>query len=223
MMNQPNKEQSFVLLDEAPTCYIPNLEVLPNTGRSNKIATVIMCQDLSQLTDGYGKEKADVLFSSCNNHFYGRVASSHTSEVLSKQFGKEDRTYVTKSSGKSLGLTVNQSKGTNETVQERDAMKPAQFLKLDVGQFAGIAVESNSDAFCFRFKPVDRTTVSSITLPDHQDDIYAYYNQVRKDIDEILGVVKEEPENTGNSPILNNTQTNSKAQEKSNIFDVFGD
>ncbi|EGX26703.1 hypothetical protein BSEG_04624, partial [Phocaeicola dorei 5_1_36/D4] len=54
LMNQPAKAPSFVLLDEAPTIFVPNLEVLPNTGRSNKVATVLMCQDLAQLTDGYG-------------------------------------------------------------------------------------------------------------------------------------------------------------------------
>ena len=38
---------------EATAIFVPNLEVLPNTGRSNKVATVLMCQDLAQLTDGY--------------------------------------------------------------------------------------------------------------------------------------------------------------------------
>lgn len=71
LMNQPGKAPSFVLLDEAPTIFIPHLETIPNTGRSNKIATVLMCQDLAQLADGYGDKKADVLFAACNSHFTG--------------------------------------------------------------------------------------------------------------------------------------------------------
>lgn len=99
-----------------------------------------MFQDLAQLTDGYGKEKADVLFASCNTHFYGRVSSSFTAERLSKQFGKEDKVYTTASKTRT-GFT--KSFGQSESVQERDAIKPADFLSLEVGQFAGIAVESN--------------------------------------------------------------------------------
>ena len=49
LMNQPAKAPSFVMLDEAPTVFVPNLEVLPNTGRSNKVATVLMCQTLRSL------------------------------------------------------------------------------------------------------------------------------------------------------------------------------
>lgn len=226
LMNQPNKHRSFVLLDEAPTVFIPNIEILPNTGRSNKIATVIMCQDLAQLHDGYGKEKADVLFASCNNHFYGRVASSHTREILSKQFGKEDRMYVTRSSGKSYGMSMSQSRSVNETVQERDAMKASEFLKLGVGQFVGIAVESNSDAFRFQFKQVNRLNYTPVTLPEYRTDIDSYYKQVRKDIDIILGVSKVETffnADSGTPAKLNHTQTNSKEYEKTNPFDIFGD
>ncbi|WP_255491384.1 type IV secretory system conjugative DNA transfer family protein [Dysgonomonas sp. ZJ279] len=188
LMNQPNKKESFVLLDEAPTVYIPNIEVLPNTGRSNKIATVIMCQDLSQLRDGYGKEKADVLFSACNNHFYGRVASSYTSEVLSKQFGKEDKTFISTSKGSSQGASFSKSSSQSESVQERDAIKPAEFLNLEVGQFAGIAVESNVNMFMKRFLPINRKSVSSLPFLNngHQDDIYTYYRNVRADIDHLL-------------------------------------
>lgn len=126
LMNQPDKHPSFVLLDEAPTVFIPNIEVLPNTGRSNKIATVIMCQDIAQLEDGYGREKADVLFASCNSHFYGRVASSKTAEILSKQFGKADKVYITSNEGRNtrkFGKTF----GRSETIQERDVIKPSEF------------------------------------------------------------------------------------------------
>ena len=38
LMNRPGKAPSFVMLDEAPTVFVPNLEVIPNTGRNNRIA-----------------------------------------------------------------------------------------------------------------------------------------------------------------------------------------
>ena len=76
--------------------FIPNIDVLPNMGRSNKISSVLMCQDIAQMRDMYDKEKSDVLFSACNNHFYGRVSSSITADILSRQFRKEDITFDTK-------------------------------------------------------------------------------------------------------------------------------
>lgn len=188
LMNQPQKHQSFVMLDEAPTVFIPNLEVIPNTGRSNKISTVIMCQDLSQLTDGYGKEKGDVLFSSCNNHFYGRVSSSHTSEILSRQFGKEDRTFFTNSTNKTDGIIFDKSssRGKSETIQERDIIRPNDFLKFPVGYFTGIVVESNQHTFKGKFDTVERGEIKQVPEASEIVDFMTYYKKVRNDINGII-------------------------------------
>ncbi len=192
LMNQPQKHQSFVMLDEAPTVFIPNLEVIPNTGRSNKISTVIMCQDLSQLTDGYGKEKGDVLFSSCNNHFYGRVSSSHTSEILSRQFGKEDRTFFTNSTNKTDGIIFDKSssQGKSETIQERDIIRPNDFLKFPVGYFTGIVVESNQHTFKGKFDTVERGELKQVPEAGEIVDFMTYYKKVRNDINGIINSEK---------------------------------
>jgi len=222
LMNQPEKHPSFVLLDEAPTVFIPNIEVLPNTGRSNQISTVIMCQDISQLTDGYGKEKADVLFAACNNHFYGRVASSQTSEILSKQFGKTDKTYVTQSTSRKTTQIIGSTSGQSESVQERDVMRSNEFLALQVGEFAGIAVESNQATFKTKFRRLNRPQ-ATMKLPANQGDVYVYYRQVRNDINALLGSSANVESQGGKSAKLNDTQTNSRHDEKGNVFDVFGD
>lgn len=154
LMNQPGKVPSFVMLDEAPTVFIPNLEVVPNTGRSNRIATVLMCQDLAQLADGYGDKKADVLFAACNSHFYGRVASSKTAEVFSRQFGKTDTVFTTQSENKGA-ISPFKSKGQSEGVQERDIYRPAVFMELEVGEFIGRTVESAAPVFHNHFRQVD--------------------------------------------------------------------
>lgn len=220
MMNQPHKHKSFVLLDEAPTVFIPNIEILPNTGRSNRISTVFMCQDLAQLTDGYGREKADVIFASCNNHFYGRVGSSKTSEILSKQFGKRDVTYVGESYSHKY-LNTDRSYSQSESVQERDIIKPAEFLEFGVGEFAGVTVESNATKFKEQFLPATRPPKAELPQANATGDIYGYYSQVRQDIDILLSPYIES-KSTGGA-IFNNTQTNSKKDEQKSVFDVFGD
>ena len=206
-MNQPDKHPSFVLLDEAPTVFIPNIEVLPNTGRSNKIATVIMCQDLAQLEDGYGREKADVLFASCNSHFYGRVASSKTAEILSKQFGKADKVYITANEGRNtrkFGKTV----GRSETIQERDVIKPSEFLNLQVGEFAGLAVESNKPTFRSRFKQAQRPQPAVLDKPSFSGSVSDYYKQVRYDINKMLEIGGTVGEYDRDTMKLNETKRN---------------
>lgn len=212
LMNQPHKHPSYVLLDEAPTVFIPNIEILPNTGRSNKIATVIMCQDLAQLTDGYGQEKADVLFASCNSHFYGRVASSKTAEILSKQFGKAEKVFVTNSFNKKKHQMFGGNVGESESVQERDVIKASEFLGLQVGEFAGVVVESNKPTFKTRFKQAQRPLPAAMIIPTQNGSIMDYYRQVRNDITQLLegsGTVGEYDRDTAK---LNET--------KKNIFDV---
>ncbi len=71
-MNQPNKHKSIVLVDELPTLYINKLEQTPATARSNKVATVLACQDFSQLVDRYGRDKSQVIISNMGNQFFGR-------------------------------------------------------------------------------------------------------------------------------------------------------
>lgn len=68
-MNVPDKQKSIILLDEAPTIFVPNLEQVPATGRSNGISTVLGVQDFSQLVDKYGKDKAEVIISNLGNQF----------------------------------------------------------------------------------------------------------------------------------------------------------
>lgn len=189
LMNRPGKAPSFVMLDEAPTVFVPNLEVIPNTGRSNRIATVLMCQDLAQLADGYGDKKADVLFASCNTHFYGRVASSKTAEVFSRQFGKADTVFTTQSENRSA-VSPFKSRGQSEGVQERDIYRPSVFMELEVGEFIGRTVESGVSSFHRHFRQVDgKFRVQVQQEPERfvsRADIMEYHRQVSLDIKEIL-------------------------------------
>lgn len=198
LMNQPGKHPSFVMLDEAPTIFVPNLEILPNTGRSNHVATVLMCQDLAQLTDGYGKEKAEVLFAACNTHFYGRVSSSFTAERLSRQFGKEDKIYRTASQSQT---GFYKTTGVSESVQERDTIKPIDFLSFEAGKFAGIAVESNKPFFILRFLQAARPAPATLEHPQVTGSPKEYYREVRERARRLLAREGTEPEDRNEPPL----------------------
>lgn len=190
MMNQPNKRPSFIMLDESPTVFIPNIEVIPNTGRSNKMATVLFIQDLSQLVDSYGKEKSDVLFSSCGTHFYGRVATSHTADILSKQFGKEDRTFETKSVNTTINpFQFNGNKGKSTSIQERDVIKSSNFMNLKTGEFVGRVADNEERMIFEKFKMSNCSIKSDLQkiIPTYKaSEIMVFYEEVAERVKLII-------------------------------------
>ncbi len=149
-MNQPDKHKSIVLVDELPTLYINKLEQTPATARSNKVATVLACQDFSQLVDRYERDKAQVILSNMGNQFFGRTVNKDSAQMISQLFGKTDRTFKTTSKGDNyyqssiFGKHTNSlNKSTNETVQERDRVKTTDIMNLRPGEFYGLIAEGN--------------------------------------------------------------------------------
>lgn len=100
-MNPQRKAPSAVILDEAPTLYIPDFEQLPATGRENKVATVFAAQDISQIEGMYGKNKKDTILANLNNQFYGRVGQRETAQYVSDLWGMEDVEQRTQGKGES--------------------------------------------------------------------------------------------------------------------------
>jgi type IV secretory pathway TraG/TraD family ATPase VirD4 len=158
LMNQQGKRHSYIMLDEGPTLYIPKLDVVPATARSNKVATIYMAQDFSQMKKEYGQNQAEAIVSNLNNQFFGRVASLQTAEYVSKIFGREDRLMTNESNNyskpNSIGFDLSQrthagstSAGISYSLQERQLIKPQEVLNLEVGQFVGTTVETDSPNF----------------------------------------------------------------------------
>lgn len=151
-MNQPNQQKSVVLLDEAPTIFIPNIEQIPATARSNKIATIFGVQDYAQLADKYGEEKAQVIISNLGNQFFGRTTNYKTAEMVQNLFSKKDEVFTSKSkgdgtSGKFVHLGSNTSSGTSENIQERNRVKISDIVNLAQGEFYGIIAEGSPREF----------------------------------------------------------------------------
>ena len=148
-MNQQGKRKSFVLLDEAPTLYIPKFEVIPATARSNKVASVYMAQDIAQMVDMFGREKAEVIVANLSNQFYGKVSSVQTAKVVSEMIGKEEQLITNRSQGSSRGSKGNRnlSHNTSTSQQERLLIKPQEVMQLQPGEFVGQTVEASLPYF----------------------------------------------------------------------------
>ncbi len=151
-MNQPDQQKSVILLDEAPTIFIPNIEQIPATARSNKIATIFGVQDFAQLSDKYGEDKAQVIISNLGNQFFGRLTNGKTAEMVQNLFSKSDKVFISKSegtgtSGKVVHLGSNTNQGTSENIQERDRVKVSDLVNLNQGEFYGIIAEGTPREF----------------------------------------------------------------------------
>jgi type IV secretory pathway TraG/TraD family ATPase VirD4 len=154
-MNNTGRHPSVAVIDELPTIYIPKLEVIPATGRENKICPVFGVQDYAQLEDNYTEKKAEVIASVLNNQFYGRTTNPKTAKRISDLFGPEDKTIITRSHSKPE-LTVfdvlspSKSHATNtrsENIQQRPRVQPQEVLNLATGEFFGTLVGSWKNEF----------------------------------------------------------------------------
>ncbi|RSK38906.1 type IV secretory system conjugative DNA transfer family protein [Hymenobacter perfusus] len=150
LMNQQHKHRSYVFLDEAATVYVPGLELLPATARSNKVATIYMTQDLAQMTDAYGPEKMKVMVSNLNNQFFGKVNSLDTAKFISELVGREDKQMHSTSTGKSqggAGSHGSHSSNLSTSYQERSLVRVQDAISLQQGEFIGQTVETERTFF----------------------------------------------------------------------------
>ncbi|MEL7531760.1 MAG: type IV secretory system conjugative DNA transfer family protein, partial [Bacteroidota bacterium] len=190
LMNQQGKHHSMILLDEGPSLYIPNFDQIPATARSNRIATVYMAQDISQMEKHYGKVNAEVILSNLNNQLFGRVSNPKTAEYVSKIFGKAERLVVEKTESSRLGRNL------NTRVKEREILKAQEVMNLDVGEFAGMSVGKPNESFCGRV--VRRGKIGGRKIPAFASgiDTAINYERIHIEAEQLLNTPIIQPTNS---------------------------
>lgn len=177
-MNQQGKEKSIILLDEAPTLFIPNFQQIPSTARSNKIATVYSVQDIAQMQGMIGREETEMIISNLGTQFYGRSTNIATAERVSKLFGKMDVEYTGSNKSRSEDRSTY---GQSTTIQQRDRLTPSQILSFRAGEFCGIVAEGNISEFQMML-----CEGNSVSLPLQHirpvPDINTNYTRIDKEI-----------------------------------------
>lgn len=133
LVNQPGKLKSSLVFDEFPTIFLNNIDGLIATARSNKVATTLGLQDLSQLRKDYGKEQADVIVGIVGNVISGQVTGD-TAKALSDRIGKimQDR----------QSLSINsQDTSVSKSKQLEYAVPPSRISSLSSGEFVGMVAD----------------------------------------------------------------------------------
>lgn len=188
ILNQQNKEKSLFMLDEFPTVFVPNIEQLPATARSNKVATVLACQDIAQMIDKYGKEKTDTILSNLGNQFYGRTTNPTTAQRVSQMFGKSDKLMETHSDNYERTPVIGDTRkgsGKSYAYQERDLVKIQDVATLPTGSFYTILSEGKN-----------RQGLASIPLNNSfaKTPITQFNNVTSSDLDAVFERIKRETE-----------------------------
>ena len=189
-INNPGKWHSGVLIDELPTIYLKGLDNLIDTGRQNKVATVIGAQDRSQLVRDYDKKESDVIFNTVGNLFAGAVKGD-TAAKLSKSFGKEDREQRSYQEG-------GPSDHTTYSYQLRELLPPHKIEALSQGYFCGYVADTfqqhvHPKTFCGEVQAGDPPTHNEnipkiLDLPREEIDrlVEENYRQIREDVVNIV-------------------------------------
>lgn len=132
-VNRKGMLKCSLIFDEFPTIYLNNIDSLIATARSNKVATSLCVQDISQLRKDYGRDLADVILNIVGNVISGQV-SGETAKQLSERFGKimQDRQSLSiNSSDTSIGLSS----------QLDSAIPPSAISSLSSGEFVGMVAD----------------------------------------------------------------------------------
>lgn len=177
------------MIDEFPTVFVPNIEQLPATGRSNKISTILACQDIAQVVDRYGKSKADTILSNLGNQFFGRTTNPETAQRVSSMFGKGDKLIQTVGTSFQDKILYDKRAGRSEsfTYQERDLVKAQDVAQLQTGSFFTIVSEGNVKQGKATVKIDDVFTKTSLPMirdlkDEHLEICFENIKQEAKDI-----------------------------------------
>lgn len=220
-MNQLGRVDSVVILDEAPTLFIPNFQQLPATGRSNKIITVYAVQDFAQMEGRLGREESEMIISNLSTQFYFRTTNPQTAARVSSLFGKKDVEYSSYSRGESSkGIfelpTVNKSESTS--VQQRDRLEPQQIIRFSPGECAAIIAEGNTDEFIGKFKEQSSKAKEIPAFKNVSDqDKRENFKRIKNEVRGILKINASTPmiEAKAEKAALNQQGTDKKDQPES--------
>ncbi|QLG46591.1 type IV secretory system conjugative DNA transfer family protein [Costertonia aggregata] len=133
-VNKPGKRQMALLIDEVPTLFIMLLRTIIDTGRENKIATILGLQSVGQLILDYGRELADVIYANCANVICG-AAKGETARRLSELFGKIHQERISKN-------TSSSDTSTNWSTQMMELLPKSKIASMSTGHFAGLLADT---------------------------------------------------------------------------------
>lgn len=134
-INHPGKVKCGVLLDEMPTIFLPGVDKILNTCRSNGIVFMVGGQDITQFVRDYGKKESDVLINTPGTVFVGQV-TGETAKTMANAFGKLDKVRESESIGRSTD-------SVSISMQEKEILPIRKIETLSTGTFFGRVADTH--------------------------------------------------------------------------------
>lgn len=187
-MNTQGKAKSVVILDEAPTLYLPNFDNTPATARANKVASVYAAQDISQMVDMYGEQSAQKIIANLGSQFFGQTNNLSTVKNTIELFGKVDTVkYSYSDSSSSKGGVFDETthtKGSSESRETRERIKANDITSLVKGEFLANLVESNFRSIKTQIKAESMGNARPLPEFNQVDDteLMSNFRQIREDV-----------------------------------------
>ena len=132
-MNKEGRCKSGFKVDEFPTTYIRGIDNLIETGRSNKVATLLGFQSLEQIKEGYGEISAKKMMSICGSQIMGQMMYEDA-ESVSSLIGKQK--VVMRSHNYSQGEV-----SENQQVNMESIVPPERISQFSQGVFCGVIAD----------------------------------------------------------------------------------
>lgn len=193
LVNQKGKLKSSLIFDEFPTIYLNGIDSLIATARSNKVATTLAVQDLSQLRKDYGREQADVIMGIVGNVISGQVTGD-TAKQLSDRIGRimQDR----------QSLSINAADTSVSKSKQLEAAVPAsKIASLSSGEFVGMVADNPDHKIALKafhceilndIPAIQREEAAYQEIPVMRqitaEMVQNNYDQIRQDVKDIVAV-----------------------------------
>jgi hypothetical protein len=192
-VNRKGQQKCSLVFDEFPTIFFNHIDTLIATARSNRVATTLGLQDLSQLKKDYGKDQADVIMNITGNIISGQVMGE-TARQLSERFGRimQERE----------SISINRTDTSVSRSRQLDyALPTSRIASLSSGEFVGMVADDPSEKIKLkmfyaeiqndgmslkrdgkRFESIPE--VSKVTMQQVMDN----YHQIKLDVREIISL-----------------------------------
>ena len=125
------RESSFLMMEEASTLRLLNMQRIPATMRSYDISTIYVIQDKVQNDIMYGDKGSKAILSNLSYQFFGKANDPDTAKYYEQFFEIVKR----KTKSISSGNTLNYDSRVTVGEKEQSKVRADVFFKLKPGEF----------------------------------------------------------------------------------------
>ncbi|WBL22726.1 type IV secretory system conjugative DNA transfer family protein [Zunongwangia sp. HRR-M8] len=171
---------SFILMEEASTIRLLNMQRIPATLRSYDISTVYVIQDKIQNDILYGREAGKAILSNLSYQFFGKVNDPETAKYYESFFEIVKRKSISVSKSDNLNFDTRTTRSEREVAKIRADL----FFRLKPGQFVTF-----SDGKDRKVKFATPNWHKEMPTPKHevtQDELEANFQKIYREVRAII-------------------------------------